>query len=94
MKFKGTTEEYLYLTTNDTESFNIFTESVENGLTILWFTQSNQNKLIIDGHEFVFSKNEIRVFLLSKAPFLVMSDSRIESRKELVWQVKEGFLCC
>jgi AraC family transcriptional activator of pobA len=62
MKFIGTTEEYLSLTTNDAESYNVLTESVEKGLTILWFTQSNQNKLIIDGDEFVFSKNEI-VFL-------------------------------
>jgi len=62
MKFIGTTEEYLSLTTNDAESYNALTESVEKGLTILWFTQSNQNKLIIDGDEFVFSKNEI-VFL-------------------------------
>ncbi len=62
MKYIGTTSEYLCLTTNDIESCNILNESVENCLTVLWFTQSNQNKLIIDGDEFVFSKNEI-VFL-------------------------------
>jgi AraC family transcriptional activator of pobA len=79
MKFIGTTEEYLYLTTNDTESFNILTESVENDLTILWFTQSNQNKLTIDGDEFVFSKNEI-VFLTE---FHKISIDKLENVKLL-----------
>jgi AraC-like DNA-binding protein len=62
MIFIGTTKEYLCLTTNDSESCNSLNESVEDCLTVLWFTQSNQNKLIIDGDEYVFSKNEI-VFL-------------------------------
>lgn len=62
MKFIGTAKEYLCLTSNDSESSNILHESAENCLTVLWFTQSNQNKLIIDGDEYVFSKNEI-VFL-------------------------------
>jgi AraC-like DNA-binding protein len=62
MKFIGNTKEYLCLTTNDIESSKALSEFIENGLTVLWFTQSNQNKLIIDGKEFVFSKNEI-VFL-------------------------------
>jgi AraC family transcriptional activator of pobA len=62
MKYIGTTSEYLCLTTTDSESCDILNESVEKCLTVLWFTQSNQNKLIIDGDEFVFSKNEI-VFL-------------------------------
>jgi len=62
MIFIGTTKEYLCLTANDSESCNSLNESVEDCLTVLWFTQSNQNKLIIDGDEYVFSKNEI-VFL-------------------------------
>ena len=41
------------------ESSYILHESVENCFTVLWFTQSNQNKFIIDGDEYVFSKNEI-----------------------------------
>ena len=75
MKFIGTTEEYLSLTTNDAESYKVLTESVKKGLTILWFTQSNQNKLIIDGDEFVFSKNtkvnfsDILLFLKIRYPF-------------------------
>ena len=78
MKFIGTTEEYLSLTTNDAESYNALTESVDKGLTILWFTQSNQNKLIIDGDEFVFSKNEI-VFLTEFHKISIDIDSRNKS---------------
>jgi AraC-like DNA-binding protein len=79
MKYIGTTSEYLCLTTNDIESCNILNESVENCLTVLWFTQSNQNKLIIDGDEFVFSKNEI-VFLTE---FHKISIDKLENVKLL-----------
>ena len=79
MKYIGTTSEYLCLTTNDIESCNILNDSVENCLTVLWFTQSNQNKLIIDGDEFVFSKNEI-VFLTE---FHKLSIDKLENVKLL-----------
>jgi AraC-like DNA-binding protein len=62
MKFIGNSEESLLLTTSVLESTDMLDEPTENSLTILWFTRSKQNKLVIDGHEYVFSKNEI-VFL-------------------------------
>jgi AraC-like DNA-binding protein len=62
MKFIGGIKEYLYLVTNDKESCKILKENIENSLTILWFTKLIPNKLIIDGKEYVFAKNDI-VFL-------------------------------
>jgi AraC-like DNA-binding protein len=79
MKFIGNTKEYLCLTTNDIESCNALSEFIENSLTVLWFTQSNQNKLIIDGEEIVFSKNEI-VFLTE---FHKVSIEKLENVKFL-----------
>jgi AraC family transcriptional activator of pobA len=87
MKYIGTTSEYLCLTTNDIESCNILNDSVENCLTVLWFTQSNQNKLIIDGDEFVFSKNEI-VFLTE---FHKLSIDKLENVKLL--RFNRSFYC-
>jgi AraC family transcriptional activator of pobA len=87
MKYIGTTREYLCLTTNDIESCNILNDSVENCLTVLWFTQSNQNKLIIDGDEFVFSKNEI-VFLTE---FHKLSIEKLENVKLL--RFNRSFYC-
>jgi AraC family transcriptional activator of pobA len=87
MKFIGTTKEYLCLTTNDSESCNILNESVENCLTILWFTKKNQNKLFIDGDEFVISKNEI-VFLTE---FHKTSIDKLENVKLL--RFNRSFYC-
>ena len=94
MKFTGNTREHLWLTTDNAESRNILGESIENSLTILWFTQSNQNKLLIDGDEFIFSKNQVlfltefhRVsveklenvkFLRFNRPFYCIIDNNIE----------------
>jgi AraC-like DNA-binding protein len=87
MKFIGTTKEYLCLTSNDSESCNILHESVENCLTVLWFTQSNQNRLIIDGDKYVFSKNEI-VFLTE---FHSTSFDKLENIKLL--RFNRSFYC-
>ncbi len=87
MKYTGTTKENLWLTTDDTESCNLLTESVENSLTVVWFTHSNQNKLIIDGDEFIFSKNEI-VFLTE---FHKISIGKLENVKLL--QFNRPFYC-
>jgi AraC-like DNA-binding protein len=61
MKFSGKTNEYLLLQTLEKNAHNIIHEHVEGGLTILWFN-SGDNTLIIDGREYVFSKNQI-IFL-------------------------------
>ncbi|MCK0189184.1 helix-turn-helix domain-containing protein [Arenibacter sp. F20364] len=61
MKFIGNTEEYLFLKTIDGQSCDVLTEHIESSLTILWF-QAENNILIIDGKEEVFSKDQI-VFL-------------------------------
>jgi len=87
MKYIGTTKEYLCLTTNDIESCTILNESVENCLTVLWFTQSNQNKLIIDGDEYIFSKNEI-IFLTE---FHKISIDKLENVKLL--RFNRSFYC-
>ncbi len=61
MKFKGNTNEYLYIATVEKQNCNIIKETIESGLTILWF-ESGFNELIIDEKEQVFVKNQI-VFL-------------------------------
>jgi AraC family transcriptional activator of pobA len=62
MKFRGNIKEYLYLISDDKESVEILNEKIENSLTILWFTDLNPAVIIIDGKEYVFTKNDI-VFL-------------------------------
>lgn len=61
MKFLGNTDEYLQLQTLDTNSCMVLKESIESSLSVLWFT-SDDNELIIDGKEYIFSKNQI-IFL-------------------------------
>jgi len=61
MKFLGTTNEYLQLQTLGEQNCSVFKETIEGSLSVLWF-ESDFNELIIDGQEYVFSKNEI-VFL-------------------------------
>ncbi|WP_108868176.1 helix-turn-helix domain-containing protein [Aquimarina aquimarini] len=61
MKFIGRTQEFIYLNTIDKKSCNVLKESVESSLTILWF-QSDNTRILIDGQELVFHKNDI-VFL-------------------------------
>ncbi|WP_103865186.1 AraC family transcriptional regulator [Aquimarina sp. I32.4] len=61
MKFIGRTQEFIYLNTIDRKSCNVLKESVESSLTILWF-QSDNTRILIDGQELVFHKNDI-VFL-------------------------------
>jgi len=58
MKFTGNTKEYLQLKTLKKENCDVFNDIVESSLTILWF-ESNSNELVIDGKEYVFSKNQI-----------------------------------
>lgn len=61
MKFIGNTKEYLQLQTLEKQNCDVFEKIVDGSLTVLWF-ESDYNILIIDGQEYVFSKNEI-VFL-------------------------------
>ena len=61
MKFTGSTNEYLQLIKVDEHNCHILKETIENGLTILWFEKGN-NHLIIDGRRYDFEKNQI-VFL-------------------------------
>jgi AraC-like DNA-binding protein len=58
MEFTGNTKEYLQLQTLDSQNCNVFDETIEGSLTALWF-QSGTNVLIIDGKEYVFTKNQI-----------------------------------
>ena len=61
MKFIGSTNEYLHLTRVDQLNCQILKETIENGLSILWFEKEN-NHLFIDGKRYDFKKNQI-VFL-------------------------------
>lgn len=61
MKFIGSTNEYLQLVKVDQHNCHILKETIENGLTILWFEKGN-NHLFIDGKRVDFEKNQI-VFL-------------------------------
>lgn len=61
MKFSGNTNEYLQLQTLEKHNCSVFEETIEGSLSVLWF-DSDFNELVIDGQEYVFSKNEI-VFL-------------------------------
>lgn len=62
MRFTGNLQEYLYLVTDDKESCSILGQTVENSLTILWFTGSEPSELTIDGVDYAFKENEI-IFL-------------------------------
>jgi len=61
MKFLGNTDEYLQLQTLEKNSCMVLKETIENSLSVLWFT-SDGNELIIDGKEYIFSKNQV-IFL-------------------------------
>ena len=61
MKFIGNTQEYLQLQTLEKLNCDVLNETIEGSLTVLWF-ESDFNKLIIDGQEYIFTKNQI-VFL-------------------------------
>ena len=61
MKFIGNTEEYLQLQTLEKQNCDVFKNVIEGSLTVLWF-ESDFNKLVIDGKEYTFTKNQI-VFL-------------------------------
>lgn len=61
MKFIGNSKEYLQLQTIEKSNCIVFKETIEGSLTILWF-ESDLNELIIDGKEYVFTKNQI-IFL-------------------------------
>ena len=61
MTFTGSTNEYLQLKTLEQSDCNVFGETIEGSLTILWF-QGDANELVIDGKLYTFNKNQI-VFL-------------------------------
>jgi len=61
MKFIGNTKEYLQLQILEKQNCDVFNDVIESSLTVLWF-ESDANELIIDGQEYVFTKNQI-VFL-------------------------------
>ncbi len=61
MKFIGNTNEFIHLETIGEKNCHLLNEKIESGLTILWFTE-DQNQLIIDGEAYNFNKNQI-VFL-------------------------------
>lgn len=61
MKFLGNTNEYLQLKTLNKENCNVFNDTIDGSLTVLWF-QSDNNILIVDGQEYAFKKNQI-IFL-------------------------------
>jgi AraC-like DNA-binding protein len=59
--FIGNTKEYLHIELIEKQNNEIFMDTIENGLAILW-CESGINEFIIDGKHYVFRKNEI-VFL-------------------------------
>ncbi len=61
MKFLGNTKEYLQLQNLEKHNCDVFNDTTDGSLTVLWF-QSNSNVLVIDGQEYSFKKNQI-VFL-------------------------------
>ncbi len=56
--FNGAADEHLSLTEVNKDSCHLLKEKLENGLTLLWFTESG-NKLVIDGVPHNFEKNQI-----------------------------------
>lgn len=75
MRFIGTTNEYLQLQTLEKENCDVLEQTIEGSLTVLWF-ESDFNKLIVDGQEYVFSKNQI-VFLTEFHKVIVKTIDRI-----------------
>lgn len=75
MKFIGNTKEYLQLQTLEKQNCDVFENIIEGSLTILWF-ESDFNKLIIDGQEYFFTKNQI-VFLTEFHHVIVKSIDKI-----------------
>ena len=61
MKFIGSTQEYLHLVKITKDNCHILKETIENGLTVLWFEADN-NKLNIDGKDYTFDRHQI-IFL-------------------------------
>lgn len=61
MKFTGSAEELLHLEHVDHTNCNVLSETPESSLSVIWF-YSNDNRLIIDGVEHCFHKNQV-VFL-------------------------------
>lgn len=61
MKITGKTEEFIELTELVSSSCSIFNPPEPSSLTILWF-QTNANIFIIDGKEYLFTKNQIVFF--------------------------------
>ncbi len=61
MKIKGKTEEFIELTELDSSPCFVFNQPEPSSLTILWF-QTSDNKFIIDGKEYSFTKNQIVFF--------------------------------
>jgi len=75
MKFLGNTKEYLQLQTLEKQNCDVFNDIIESSLTVLWF-ESDTNELIIDGQEYVFTKNQI-VFLTEFHKVAVKSIGKI-----------------
>lgn len=75
MKFIGNTQEYLQLQTLEKENCDVFNDIIESSLTVLWF-ESDSNELIIDGQEYVFTKNQI-IFLTEFHKVTVKSIDKI-----------------
>ncbi len=61
MKFLGSIREYLQLDTIDFNTCHELKKSIEEGLTVLWFTEDT-NEISIDGMPYFFKQNQI-VFL-------------------------------
>ncbi|MCK0114909.1 helix-turn-helix transcriptional regulator [Gelidibacter sp. F63206] len=61
MKIKGKTKEFIELMELDASSCAIFNQPESSSLTILWF-QTNDNRFIIDGKKYSFTKNQIVFF--------------------------------
>ena len=58
MLFQGKTNEYLLVESIDASNCRLLEEQVDSGLTLLWFTGS-ENEFIIDNRRFTFRKNQI-----------------------------------
>lgn len=61
MIFNGNDKEYLQLELVDDKSKGILTNTRQRCLTVLWF-QEGTNKLLIDGREYTFKKNQMVFF--------------------------------
>jgi AraC-like DNA-binding protein len=86
MKFIGSTDEYLQLKVLERQDSSVFKEIIEGSLTVLWFEAGN-NKLNVDGKDYVFTKNQI-VFLTE---FHKVSVKNVETTRLL--RFNRSFYC-